>query len=180
MISGLGQSGFSPSRWATTRFKSILTDFSYPRYSAPDYIPNNCSAFECRGEIANFISIQSYNSLTKSELIKLRRGYNPEALDDLFQNEEYSKITTVFLHHFILSLKPSSADQIESALSMLTPLEKGRCYSFKQLHNILFRNGRLITCISTWHFLTGIKSAPQLNEMIKQQLSNYFTFPSEQ
>jgi hypothetical protein len=179
MISELSQTGFSTPRWATTKFKPILTGFSYPQYSSTNYIPNNCTASECHNDITNFFSIQSYNSITKSELKKLHLGYNPGALDDLFKDDHYSKTNTFFLHHFILSLKPSPVDRIETALSGLTPLEKGKCYYIIQHHKI-FLHDKLYTYISKWHFLTGIRSEPQLKVIIKQHLTNYFTYPSQQ
>jgi hypothetical protein len=175
MIYGLRQKGFSQSIPNFARFTEYGTGtWNYGRID-PESANNMFMIKKCQNRKVKFISVQSYNTITKTELKKIYRGYSPNFLDNILFNKKFALVDTVYLHHFVLSLKPVSADRIEAVLSGLTPISKGICYQV--IHQkIPLDKGEKKECISFWHFLTGINSEPQLKEIIDEHLSNYFLF----
>jgi hypothetical protein len=118
-----------------------------------------------------FISVQSYQSILKDDLDRIRYLYEPSSIKRLVEknlNIRDKLKKNIIARHYLISLKPLSSSKIESVFKDVPSLVPGKIYSAeyntRESENIIFSH--LI-------FLTGIRCPSDLNGNVLPDLKQY-------
>lgn len=169
---GMRQIGINISQWNASKYSFQGDTLSYIKKSITNgYVDHIFGVTNSNSKIVE-VSIQAYPSLNKKTLYDLQGAYS-KGVYDVERDNSYK--ADIFLAHImVLSLRPVTANQIESVFSSFTPLiESKRYVSAHVYEGSRKRKRRKHTVITTFHFLTGIESEYHLKILLDNLVDDY-------
>jgi hypothetical protein len=153
-IRKLQKLGFSNSKWIVKPNDNFPQIAPSSRADIVNGYHNYISANLQKDNITHYVSVQSFASLPVETLRKLYNISVYQMAQEVGINKNKNLIIANIL---VLSLKPTSADQIEKIFTSIKIITRGKRYSR------IYRSGTM-SVYMTYHFLTGIKSQLYLEE----------------
>lgn len=180
-IKSLQRLGFSSQTWSSTNM-FYHQKGAYGLSTIRNGAYNHINAHKISKGIANFVSIQSFQSLAKKDIYEFMGYYSEYHVADELKRKAgklgIRHLKVIYHDNIFLSIKPVTIEKFANNFREFTPLRDPLRYYKEDSDYPKFSGSAKVLVKSTYYFLGGIKSIIHLNEQIKmaeQQIAQHLS-----
>jgi nucleoside 2-deoxyribosyltransferase len=143
-------------------------------YIASGYVNGVYSRRTVEGSL-HLATIHAFESMTKTELNKLREAFSPINLLSRQMDLQLDRPKGLVLNHFVVALRPATPTRIESVFTSLNPVKRPQLYlsPATSIPRSLNANRPSVPFSQSWHFISPVHSEDALTTELNSIVADY-------